>query len=203
MLTKTWSFLKMKETCVPIRDEFGFFQERSEVSFGCDIFVLYVILKFTLFLLEEIRKRKKSLKLKTATCQLNNSTHSITAGELDAAWLIFNDLLHFLPCGGQCDLWLNSYTRSVNASTIKLTTTITEIMMIMIYCCCGLGLTMEVSSNSCRKCSFFLLVRASTCSSNNFSFSCRSSRAVDSHRWSLRRLRLVSDQEASVDRTYT
>lgn len=64
-------------------------------------------------------------------------------------------------------------------------------------------LTMVVSSNSCLNCSFFLLVRTSTCSSNNFSFSWRSNRAADSQRWSLRRMRLVSDQETSVDFTYS
>lgn len=43
--------------CIPIRDEFGFFQESSEVSFGCDVFVLYVIFKFTLFLLKKMKER--------------------------------------------------------------------------------------------------------------------------------------------------
>lgn len=71
----------MKVMCVPIRDEFCFFQESSEVSFGCDVFVLYVIFKFTLFLLEGEKKRKfqkgdaKAKKFNTTTKQFNSLYH--------------------------------------------------------------------------------------------------------------------------------
>lgn len=99
----------MKVMCIPIRDEFCFFQESSKVSFGCDVFVLYVIFKFPLFLLEGEKKKERNFqkgdaKAKNSIRQPNNSTHSITAGELDAAWVIFDDLLHLFPCGGQGDL---------------------------------------------------------------------------------------------------
>lgn len=62
--------------------------------------------------------------------------------------------------------------------------------------------TEEVSSSSCRKCSFFFLVSASMCSLKSFSFSSRSSREADSQRWSFLKFRRVSDHVASEDRTW-
>lgn len=77
----TNTFLEMKVMCIPIRDEFCFFQESSEVGFGCDVFVLYVIFKFPLFLLEGEKKKNVSKrwcqgkKCNTTTKQFNSLYH--------------------------------------------------------------------------------------------------------------------------------
>src|SRR4029434_7398817 len=62
-------------------------------------------------------------------------------------------------------------------------------------------LTVLVSSSSCLKSSFFFLPSPSTCSLKSRSFSSRSSGDADSHLWSFRSARRVSDQEACGART--
>lgn len=119
-------------------------------------------------------------------------SYPVAGRELNAARVLLDNLFHLLPCCCQRDLKHKTLLTLIAIIPDCQQRNKSEV---------GLTITMLVSSSSCLNCSFFFLASASMCSLNSFSFSSRSSSDADSHRWSFLRLRRVSDQVASDDRT--